>query len=982
MKKNFMGFNWVRVYALILGLGLFLLPRLILAQDKYWDATAGSGNGVGGSATWGTTFSTISTGSTSLTTAASTDAVAFQGTAGTVTLSGAQTVASLAFNVTGYTLTTSNSTARTLTGGITLGNNVTLNISPFLNGGLTIGSITGGTSSAVNIGGTNAAAADVTRVNLLGGATIASSAPITISTSGNIGIAGIVSGTATSTINSSITNNTGVLTMLGATSGNTLNVGGVVSGSSGVRFSGGSSGGAGTVNLNVASTYTGVTQFNGTNSGVVKLGVNNGLSTSSNVIMGFSSGNGQPFDLNGFDQTLSSLSSNTGGTGSITNNASGTSTNTLTINGSSSTTFGLIIADGSTRKTAVTRSGSGTTTFSGTNTYTGGTNVNGGTFQMGSATALPSTGALNIGGGTFDIFGYGASVGAVTLGSGSIINSDNAFPNVTLTATSFDVQSGTCSAKLAGTNVALTKSTSGIVTLSGVNTYTGITTINAGTLSVGTIGNGGVAGNLGQATNAAANLVLGGGTLLYSSSTASTDRNFTLTAATTSTIDVSTGATSLTISGASANTTGALTKAGLGTLILTGGNLHTGLTTVSAGTLKLNKTGGTTIPVGNSATVTGGTLQISTNQTLANLTVNGGAVTVDDGVTLTITGTLTLTSGKITLGTGNIVAAAISGGSSSSYVVTTGTGKLTIKAVGAATFPIGPTASAYNPVSISNGGNVDYAVNVSTTAPSGTGISQPTAVINRQWDITPTGTPVNVGLTFQYNALEGASAFAYTGSLDGIHFNGASWGYIGGGTGTGVGPYMVSFAYAGGAGWSPFSFGNAGVLPTELSALKATAQKGQNLLTWQTVTEKNSSHFEVQRTSNPQATWQKIGTIKAAGNSQTVQTYQYSDDTPLSISYYRLRSVDFDGKETLSNTVSVNFSGKTTDIKVFPTHSENRLTVLGNIDLSTTFEVANLLGQVVLRDRFNGSNDIDVHALTTGVYILNVNNQTAKFFKK
>ncbi len=133
----------------------------------------------------------------------------------------------------------------------------------------------------------------------------------------------------------------------------------------------------------------------------------------------------------------------------------------------------------------------------------------------------------------------------------------------------------------------LTKAGSGTQTLSGNNTYTGVTTISAGTLSVATIGNGGVAGNLGQATNAAANLVLSGGTLLYTGASASTDRNFTLTAGTTSTISVSTAATTLTMSGASTSTTGALTKAGDGTLTLTGNNTYTGLTTVSAGTLRL-----------------------------------------------------------------------------------------------------------------------------------------------------------------------------------------------------------------------------------------------------------------------------------------------------------------------------------------------------------------------------------------------------------
>ena len=129
--------------------------------------------------------------------------------------------------------------------------------------------------------------------------------------------------------------------------------------------------------------------------------------------------------------------------------------------------------------------------------------------------------------------------------------------------------------------------------MSGTNTYTGGTTINTGILSVGTIGNGGVAGNLGVlATNAAANLVLGGGTLQYTGATDSTDRNFTLTVGTTSSIDVTVGGTNLTLAGASTATTGGLTKLGAGTLTLSGANLYTGATTISAGsTLALDATG-------------------------------------------------------------------------------------------------------------------------------------------------------------------------------------------------------------------------------------------------------------------------------------------------------------------------------------------------------------------------------------------------------
>jgi len=113
---------------------------------------------------------------------------------------------------------------------------------------------------------------------------------------------------------------------------------------------------------------------------------------------------------------------------------------------------------------------------------------------------------------------------------------------------------------------------------------------------------------------------------------------------------------SFTVTGVISNnesTSNTVNKNGSGTVILTNQNTYSGLTTINNGTLQLNRTGGTTIPSNNIVTVnSGATLRVSSNQSLSELNINGGTVTIDSGVTLTVEA-LNITEGALS-GSGSL----------------------------------------------------------------------------------------------------------------------------------------------------------------------------------------------------------------------------------------------------------------------------------------------------------------------------------------
>ncbi|MFM2266359.1 MAG: hypothetical protein RLZ77_1779, partial [Bacteroidota bacterium] len=214
---------------------------------------------------------------------------------------------------------------------------------------------------------------------------------------------------------------------------------------------------------------------------------------------------------------------------------------------------------------------------------------------------------------------------------------------------------------------------------------------------------------------------------------------------------------------------------------ITSGNTASGSIQNLAGSRTFN-TGGNYTFNGSAAQVTGTGFSGANN-----LTINNSA-----GVSLSaaaaVTGTITLTSGKLDIGANNLTltGATVSGASSSNYIVTSGAGRV-LRSItnggGSFVFPIGRSSSTYNPVTITNTGastsifTVGAAASTYTTAANGT---------NAQWSIA-SGTSTTSTFAFSWTTADaGATLTASPGSGNVYSYDGSIWDTTGGTTSTGT----------------------------------------------------------------------------------------------------------------------------------------------------------------------------------------------------
>jgi fibronectin-binding autotransporter adhesin len=281
--------------------------------------------------------------------------------------------------------------------------------------------------------------------------------------------------------------------------------------------------------------------------------------------------------------------------------------------GTSISLYSLVLAAPVSGAGGITKEGAGfNAVLNAPNTYAGPTVVNGGVLYLAATHALPTSTALTVNAGTLSLNppftatpvtagNYNQTVSSLS-GTGGTISLGSA------TLTVDQASDTTFAGSITGTG-SLTKLGTGTLTLAGNTTFTGLTTISAGTLQ---IGDGGTTGSItGNVLNNAALVFNRAGTTQFVGNIAGS---------------------------------GSLTKTGAGTVTLTGTNTYASTTTIRGGSLSIFRT--SSLPSGGDVHVVEGNLNLSASATVGSLTFGDGvltgarSVTGSPGSTLTVNGNI------------------------------------------------------------------------------------------------------------------------------------------------------------------------------------------------------------------------------------------------------------------------------------------------------------------------------------------------------
>lgn len=371
----------------------------------------------------------------------------------------------------------------------------------------------------------------------------------------------------------------------------------------------------------------------------------------------------------------------------------------------------------------------------------------------------------------------------------------------------------------------------------------------------------------------------------------------------------------------------------------------------------------------------------------SNVTFSGGGDKNLDGNT-TFNGNITFSNGDVGLGNHNVTlgsSAAVSGAGANAYFKINGSGRL-IQTISSGTdyeFPVGQ--NPYLPVTVScascSGEEISVGVSPGIytnpeTQSQTFGDAGHSNYVDQTWDLTTNGIN-DVTVELQWNSSDQTPNPGSNNTNNSVAM--------------GVWEDNVS------SSWDPGSVSNAGVsgdiytisrtfgtlnngthylavgsastpLPVELTYFDYACQGNAILFNWQTASELNNSHFELEGSMDG-ISFNALGRIDGNGTSYSTRDYSYQAAGSLPFKYFRLAQYDYDGSLEYSNTLSISCQ-----------EQQNNVVIHGrqlSFSQPTDVQVIDVSGRLVFSQK--KVTQVNLHHLMSGMYLVHANGTTQRF---
>jgi hypothetical protein len=300
-------------------------------------------------------------------------------------------------------------------------------------------------------------------------------------------------------------------------------------------------------------------------------------------------------------------------------------------------------------------------------------------------------------------------------------------------------------------------------------------------------------------------------------------------------------------------------------------------------------------------------------------------------------------------------------------------------------FPVG-NATYLRPVALTGlSASGEFNARYSSGTPGTTSFQAPLKVVNagEYWTINKTsGGTASVVLNWD-NSKVGFPNWIIS-DIVAANWNGSAW-TDAGGTATGNVTTTGTVTSNAFSTFGNFTFASK-TFPVPLTLIKftATRQSSYTRVAWTTVNEQNVSHHVVER-SDDNTRFYSIGQLPAR-NSGNLENYFLDDTRPINgTAWYRLRSVDFDSRESMSKIVSVKADGDD-NLALVANPVYDKVVLRAGRDLAGNFQYqvyqqqGQLIQQGTLAIRSGETTELPLKtALAPGNYILRVTNGTRSF---